>query len=142
MDVLIVEDDDEVASTLEAVLWALGHSCAVAWSLEEAVNAARLDWFDAYIINLDLGECGGPAVLGALRREEMGIHAARAIGWTAVPDLWRFSRAAGLFDAVMAKPASMRALVAALQGCACPDCMAPLNANHLASPCQWPTSFL
>lgn len=50
-------------------------------------------------------------VLGTLRREEIGVHAARAVGWTASPDLWRFSRAAGLFDAVIAKPASLRALM-------------------------------
>lgn len=140
MEVLIVEENQEVALMLDAMLCAVGYSCCVATTLSEAMAAAYMDWFDAYVIDLDFGECGGPAVLGALRREEMGVHAARAVGWTASPDLWRFSRAAGLFDAVLAKPASLRSLMAALQGCACPDCLAPLDANHLASSCQWSTS--
>lgn len=142
MEVLIVEENHEVARMLEAMLRAAGHSCCVASTLADAMAAGYMGWFDAYVIDLDFCECGGPAVLGALRREEMGLHAARAVGWTASPDLWRFSRAAGLFDAVIAKPASLRALMAALQGCACPYCMAPLNASHLVSTCQWSTSAL
>lgn len=141
MRVLIVESDDVVALTLQAMLVGLGHLGAIASTLPEAVAAAREDLFDAYVIDLGFPECGGPALLGSLRREEGHRAAARAIGWTGAAELWQRSPAAELFDAALAKPVSMRALMAVLHGDVCPDCSAPFDAKHLASLCHWPKVF-
>lgn len=141
MKVLIAESDGAVAATLQAMLAVLGHAGVIASTLQEPPSAAREQPFDAYVIDPGFPECGGPSLLGSLRREEGGRRAGRAIGWTGAAELWQGSRAAGLFDAVLAKPVSMRALMAALHGNVCPDCLASFDAKHLASLCRWARNF-
>jgi DNA-binding NtrC family response regulator len=140
MKVLIAEDDFDVARTLEAMLGAMGHSAQIALTFEDAMRARHQQAFQAYVIDLGFADCGGPALLGSLRREDGNGPRARAVGWTGAADLWSDSRAAALFDAVVAKPASLRLLMAALEGGECPTCARQLNGGHLLSDCQLPAS--
>lgn len=142
MKVLIAEGDADVARTLEAMLGAMGHSGEIALTFEDAMRARRQQAFDAYVIDLGFADCGGPALLGSLRREEGDGPRARAVGWTGTADLWSGSRAVALFDAVVAKPASLRLLMATLEGGECPACAHRLNGAHLLSDCQLPASPL
>ena len=51
--VLVVEDRDDVAASLQAALQALGHLTRIACSVTEAVNATKE--FDPQLVFLDIG---------------------------------------------------------------------------------------
>lgn len=134
--ILIAEGNQDVAETLEATLTALAHCVVVARTFEDAVAAQRRCAFDVFFIDLDFYEYGAPSLLSALRGEEEGGKAARAVGWTAAVNPWFCASATNLFDAALAKPASLRMITAALAGEVCPECLKALNAAHLISACQ------
>lgn len=116
MNVLIAEGDAQVGEVLVRMLDVSGHFSILVSNLDDAILAQRAKAFDAYIIDLDFPDCGGIAVLGALRKESGASPAARAIGWTTLGHLWRGRPVTCLFDAVVEKPAPMRTVLAALQG--------------------------
>lgn len=116
MNILITEGDARVGEALVRMLHASGHFSMSVSNLDDAILAQREKSFNAYIIDLDFPDCGGIAVLGALRRASSASPATRAIGWTTLGHLWRGRPALSLFDAVVEKPAPMRTVLAALQG--------------------------
>ncbi|QBE66424.1 response regulator [Pseudoduganella lutea] len=69
MRILIADGSAEVTDMLQEILPVNGHTATAALILEEVIAARRERMFDAYIIDLDFINCGGPAVLGSLRRE-------------------------------------------------------------------------
>jgi len=136
--ILIADGDADVADMLTQMMKLLGHEAVAAFSLREAVDARRSGHFDACVIDLEFPDCGGLALLGSLRRAEGAGWRARAIAWTASPDLWRARPAADLFDAFVAKPASLETLIAAVSGLPCPNCWMPLDRERCHVFCQWP----
>lgn len=137
MNVLIAEGDARVGEVLARMLDVSGHFSVSVSNLDDAILAQRAKSFDAYIIDLDFPDCGGIAVLGALRKESGASPAARAIGWTTLGHLWRGRPVTSLFDAVVEKPAPMRTVLAALQGRAqSPSPNSPDSAWSTKS-CEW-----
>jgi len=136
--ILIADSSLDVAQMCQQLIRLHGHAATVAFSLEDAIAARRERLFDVYLIDLDFLECGGPALLGALRRAEGLGCPARAVGWTAAPDAWWASPLARLFDAFLAKPASLRTLLAALEDGLCPECLVALSERHSHDFCQLP----
>jgi ActR/RegA family two-component response regulator len=135
--VLIVEGDVTVAETLMFMLRAFEHDAFVARSLNQAISAARARPFDAYFIDMEYPDCGGLGVLGLLSRPESDRSKPRSVGWSGLPTVWHPAPATRLFDAIVAKPASLKTVMAALQGRTCPRCDKALDFEHLASHCRW-----
>jgi hypothetical protein len=71
------------------MLDASGHFSVSLSKFDDAILAQRAKSFGACIIDLDFSDCGGIAMLGALRRESSASPAARAVGWTTLGHLWR-----------------------------------------------------
>lgn len=126
-----------MAETLAAMARLLGHAATIVANLAEATAARRGSLFDAYVIDLDFADCGGPALLGALRHAERGGTMARAIAWTATEASWRRCPVVEAFDSFVAKPASLQTMIAAFNGQPCPECARPLDAKRFHSLCQW-----
>lgn len=137
MDVLIVEGNHAVGDTLFCMLRAFGHDAFVARSLRAAVAARRSGPFDAYFIDMEYPDCGGVGVLGSLSAQDGERPNPRSIGWTSLPELWHQPPAARLFDVIVAKPASIQTVLAALQARGCPTCGHELDLQHLSSSCRW-----
>jgi DNA-binding response OmpR family regulator len=135
--VLIVEGDAAVAQTLMLMLRAFEHEAFVARSLNDAISAARAWPFDAYFIDMEYPDCGGLGVLGLLSRAKGGRSKPRSVGWSGLPTVWHLASATRLFDAIVAKPASLKTVMAALQGRTWPRCDKALDFEHLASHCRW-----
>ncbi len=137
MRILIAENDKDVAETLAAMTRLFGHVATMVYDLGEAVTARKEGLFDVYLIDLDFSDCGGPALLGALRHGERRGRMARAVAWTAQEAAWRSRPVVEAFDCFVAKPASFHTMIAALNGRPCPECARPLDAKHFHSLCQW-----
>jgi CheY-like chemotaxis protein len=135
--VLIVESNAAVAETLMLMLRAFEDEAFVARNLKDAISVARERSFDAYFIDMEYPDCGGLGVLGLLSRDERGRPAPRSVGWSALPSAWNAAPATGLLDAIIAKPASLKTVMAALRGRNCPKCEQALDADHLVSHCRW-----
>lgn len=142
LKILIAESSVDVAWMCQELVRRHGHAATVAMSLDEALIARREGLFDVYLIDLDFNGCGGPALLGSLRRAEGRKAPARAIGWTAFPSMWRISPSARLFDVFLAKPFSLRTLLAALENDVCPECFVALSEQYSHDQCQGPARNL
>jgi DNA-binding response OmpR family regulator len=125
-----------LGEVLAQSLDAAGHFSNVVFTWQDAVLAQRAKSYDAYIIDLEFPDCGGIAMLGSLRREASAGPGARAIGWTTFGHFWRGLPITSMFDAIVEKPASLKTLLAALQGPArssSDDSIAPPSAKA----CEW-----
>jgi DNA-binding response OmpR family regulator len=69
MKILIVDDDAEVAKTLEALLTRRKHSVTVRASGREALALAAAESFDIVILDVRMPEMDGFTVLRALRAQ-------------------------------------------------------------------------
>lgn len=137
MDVLIVEGNQAVGDTLLCMLRAFSHDAFVARSLRAAIAARRAGHFDAYFIDMEFPDCGGVGVLGSLSAQDGEHPKPRSIGWTSLPEFWHQPPSARLFDVIVAKPASIETVLAALQARDCPECGNKLDLQHLSSSCCW-----
>ncbi len=72
MHILIVEDNDSTARSLELVLVKEGHNVSITGSGEEAIELADLYDYDAIVLDLDLDDITGLDVLRALRLKKLG----------------------------------------------------------------------
>ncbi|WP_293899256.1 response regulator transcription factor [Phenylobacterium sp.] len=71
MHILIVEDNDSTAKSLELVLVNEGHNVSLTASGEEAVDLAGLYDYDTILLDLDLEDIGGLETLRALRIKKL-----------------------------------------------------------------------
>ena len=72
MHILLVEDNESTAKSLELVLVKEGHNVSVTASGEEAIELADLYDYDAIVLDLDLEDITGLEVLRALRLKKLG----------------------------------------------------------------------
>ena len=137
MNVLIAEGNVRLGEVLAQMLDAEGHISTVVFNWQDAVLAQRAKSYDAYIIDLEFPDCGGIAMLGSLRREASSVPSARAIGWTTFGHFWRGLPITSRFDAVVEKPASMKTILAALQGPARSSSIDSIDSASSAKACEW-----
>jgi CheY-like chemotaxis protein len=135
MKVLIVEGNAAVANMLMTTLQAFEEEVFVARDLSDAIAVARERSFDAYFIDMEYPDCGGLGVLGLLSGGERGRSTPRSVGWSSLPAVWHAAPATRLFDAIVAKPALLKTVMAALGGRNCPNCDKALDSAHLGSDC-------
>lgn len=112
LEVLVVEDDEDAATTLAELLELLGHRAAVAGSGGAGVEKALATRPDVLICDLGLPDMSGLAVIRAIRAAEDGPFAIALTGF-AQPEDRALALQAG-FDAHLSKPASIQGLVALL----------------------------
>jgi len=72
MHILLVEDNDTTARTVELVLGKEGHNVTITASGEEAVELADLYDYDAILLDLDLEDISGLEALRTLRLKKVG----------------------------------------------------------------------
>ena len=72
MHILLVEDNESTARTVELVLVKEGHNVSITGSGEEAVELADLYDYDAILLDLDLEDISGLEVLRSLRMKKLG----------------------------------------------------------------------
>ena len=72
MHILLVEDNESTAKSLELVLVKEGHNVSITASGEEAIELADLYDYDAIVLDLDLEDITGLEVLRALRLKKLG----------------------------------------------------------------------
>jgi DNA-binding response OmpR family regulator len=137
LNVLIAEGNVRLGEVLAQMLDAEGHISTVVFNWQDAVLAQRAKPYEAYIIDLEFPDCGGIAMLGSLRREASSGPAARAIGWTTFGHFWRGLPITSMFDAIVEKPASMKTLLAALQGPARSSSNHAIGSASSAKGCEW-----
>jgi DNA-binding response OmpR family regulator len=137
LNVLIAEGNVRLGEVLSQTLDAAGHYSTVVFNWQDAVLAQRAKSYEAYIIDLEFPDCGGIAMLGSLRREASAGPAARAIGWTTFGHFWRGLPITSMFDAIVEKPASMKTLLAALQGPARSSSNDSIASGSSAKGCEW-----
>jgi PAS domain S-box-containing protein len=113
--VLVIEDNEDAASSLRDVLDLEGHIVEVAYSGREGIAKARLFRPDVVLCDIGLPEMDGYAVARAMRADpelrRVGLVAVS--GYTQREDV-ATSREAG-FDAHLAKPASVDELKLAIE---------------------------
>ena len=71
MHILLVEDNESTAKSLELVLVKEGHNVSITASGEEAIELADLYDYDAIVLDLDLEDITGLEVLRALRLKKL-----------------------------------------------------------------------
>jgi two-component system cell cycle response regulator CtrA len=71
MHILLVEDNESTARTLELVLTSEGHNVSITSSGEEAIELADLYDYDAILLDLDLDDISGFEALRALRMKKL-----------------------------------------------------------------------
>ena len=110
--VLVLDDDDDNLSLLEAALAARGFEVRTAASSAEALAALAERPVDALVTDYSLGDGDAAALLAALgeRRPKVAI----VVTGHGSPEAHERSRVAG-FDAHLVKPVAFEALEAALR---------------------------
>ena len=71
MHILLVEDNESAARSLELALVSAGHNVAVTASGEEGVELAELYGYDAILMDIDLQDMSGYDALRALRAKKL-----------------------------------------------------------------------
>ncbi len=71
--ILVVDDDPDVCSSLETLLKKSGWKCSVAKDGETAVKMAQANDFGAMILDLQLPNASGPEVFAQLRNEGLAV---------------------------------------------------------------------
>jgi DNA-binding response OmpR family regulator len=137
LNVLIAEGNVRLGEVLAQMLDAEGHISTVVFNWQDAILAQRAKSYDAYIIDLEFPDCGGIAMLGSLRREASSRPSARAIGWTTFGHFWRGLPITSMFDAVVEKPASMKTILASLQGTARSSSNDSIDSASSTKACEW-----
>jgi CheY-like chemotaxis protein len=112
--VLVIEDNEDAADSLRAVLEIQEHVVEVAYGGRQGLETARTFRPDVVLCDLGLPEIDGYAVARAMRADPaLGRVALIAVSGYAQPEDVVMSREAG-FDAHLAKPPSIDALERAL----------------------------
>jgi PAS domain S-box-containing protein len=109
--ILVVDDNQDAAETLDMLLGALGHEVRVLHEPSQALEAARTAAFDVFILDIGLPGMTGHE-LARLLRAQAGGRAATFIaltGYGSSDDRQRGQEAG--FDHYMVKPADLGALV-------------------------------
>ena len=110
LQVLLVEDDPDVAEVFAMLLHRLGHTCRTAGSGSAALTAATAVWPDLVLIDLGLPDMNGNELAHRLRAERAGEspYLVALTGHSAPDDKAR-SLAAG-FDEYAVKPIDVATL--------------------------------
>jgi DNA-binding response OmpR family regulator len=111
--ILIVEDEDRIASFLRKGLHSNGYSTSVAGSGEEALTLARTGDFDLMILDLGLPDIDGFEVLQQVRGRNRSMPVIVLTARDAVPD--RVSGLEGGADDYVTKPFSFEELLARIR---------------------------
>jgi DNA-binding response OmpR family regulator len=111
--ILIVEDEDRIASFLRKGLHSNGYSTSVAGSGEEALTLARTGDFDLMILDLGLPDIDGFEVLQRVRGRNRSMPVIVLTARDAVPD--RVSGLEGGADDYVTKPFSFEELLARIR---------------------------
>lgn len=109
--ILVVEDNRDMARTLEILLKHIGHEVEVRYTGRAAVEAATLHVPDVVLCDLGLPELDGFGVARALRRNPLtcAVRLIAISGYSQEEDQKR-SRESG-FDVHLVKPISLRELL-------------------------------
>jgi DNA-binding response OmpR family regulator len=111
--ILIVEDENRIASFLRKGLHSNGYSTSVAGSGEEALTLARTGDFDLMILDLGLPDIDGFEVLQQVRGRNRSMPVIVLTARDAVPD--RVSGLEGGADDYVTKPFSFEELLARIR---------------------------
>jgi DNA-binding response OmpR family regulator len=111
--ILIVEDEDRIASFLRKGLHSNGYSTSVAGTGEEALTLVRTGDFDLMILDLGLPDIDGFDVLQRIRGRNRSMPVIVLTARDAVPD--RVSGLEGGADDYMTKPFSFEELLARIR---------------------------
>jgi DNA-binding response OmpR family regulator len=111
--ILIVEDEDRIASFLRKGLHSNGYSTSVAGTGEEALTLARTGDFDLMILDLGLPDIDGFEVLQRVRGRNRSMPVIVLTARDAVPD--RVSGLEGGADDYVTKPFSFEELLARIR---------------------------
>jgi two-component system copper resistance phosphate regulon response regulator CusR len=111
--ILIVEDEDRIASFLRKGLHSNGYSTSVAGTGEEALTLARTGDFDLMILDLGLPDIDGFEVLQRVRGRDRSMPVIVLTARDAVPD--RVSGLEGGADDYVPKPFSFEELLARIR---------------------------
>ena len=112
MNILIVEDEVLLASSLKEILEECGHDVICAYDGMEGLELARSSHFDLLVLDLMLPKLNGFEVAGTLRKEKNGIP---ILILTAKSDI--LDRVEGLYsgaDYYLTKPFDRRELLACI----------------------------
>jgi DNA-binding response OmpR family regulator len=111
--ILIVEDEDRIASFLRKGLHSNGYSASVAGTGEEALTLVRTGDFDLTILDLGLPDIDGVEVLQRIRARDRSMPVIVLTARDAVPD--RVSGLEGGADDYVTKPFSFEELLARIR---------------------------
>ena len=111
--ILIVEDEDRIASFLRKGLHSNGYSTSVAGTGDEALTLARTGDFDLMILDLGLPDIDGFEVLQRVRGRNRSMPVIVLTARDAVPD--RVSGLEGGADDYVTKPFSFEELLARIR---------------------------
>lgn len=113
LEVLVMDDDTLVLSSIAMLLESMGHHPAQAAEGSEAVKIAESQTFDLAILDLSVpGGLGGRDIAGRLREMQPGIRLVVSSGF-GVDDM--APEEIDLFDAVLEKPFRLVDLTAVLE---------------------------
>jgi CheY-like chemotaxis protein len=123
--VLVVDDNEDAATSLATLLRDVGHEVWTAYDGLEGLRIARERCPDVVLLDLGMPRLNGFEVAAAIRREPWGREAllVALTGWGQAQDRER-SRAAG-FDEHFVKPVALESLLQRVQARARPRVAAP-----------------
>ena len=112
MNILIVEDDKTVATSIAQALSDEGHSNDTCHTFEDGLNAACEDNYDAIILDINLPDGDGFEFSKSLRRQQIGTPVLVVSGRSSITDKVVALRSGA--DGYLTKPFDRQELVATL----------------------------
>ena len=86
MNILIIEDDHQVAASMKIALSNEGHFSEVSTTADEGLNAAKSNIFDAIVLDINLPDGDGFQLLKSLRNNKITTPVLVVSGRTGVAD--------------------------------------------------------
>ena len=113
MRILLVDDDEDTALSMQALLELEGHSVASAFNACDALRMAPLFAPEGIVLDLGLPDTNGFELCRQLRRQNTSIRMAVAVTGFGGQKAIEACRRAG-FDAHLLKPCTVEEVIAAL----------------------------
>lgn len=112
MDILIIEDDSDVARLIEGYSQKWGHDVEISGSGQEAMGKAKKKDFDMVFLDIFLPDCEGHSLISKFREMQPDINIVAMTGRNSAELEWEIRQQKVLYH--MIKPVEMKEIKSVL----------------------------
>jgi len=117
-DILVVDDDPDVAEALGEIMRSEGHRARVAFDGEDGLREALARMPDLLLLDVDMPRLDGPGMAYALLVQNTGLEKVPIVLVSGVPDLREVARRVGT-EYFLAKPFAYERLLSMVERALC-----------------------